>query len=86
MAVGLAEELPIEEAARRAVRAASISVTRPGAQASMPFRHRSGHAKLEADRSTITATTTDYEENPPPHRLPLSSPVIVGRFPPLGGS
>jgi len=38
LAVGLAEGLPIEEAARRAVRAASISVTRPGAQSSMPFR------------------------------------------------
>ena len=38
LAVGLAEGLPLEEAARRAVRAASISVTRSGAQASMPYR------------------------------------------------
>jgi len=38
LAVGLAEGLPIEAAARWAVQAASIAVTRPGAQASMPFR------------------------------------------------
>ena len=39
LAVGLAEGRPIKEAARLAVRAASISVTRHGAQTGMPFRH-----------------------------------------------
>jgi ribokinase len=39
LAVGLAEGLPLETAAHRSVWAASISVTRHGAQASMPFRH-----------------------------------------------
>jgi len=38
LAVGLAEGLTLGQAAERAVRAASISVTRPGAQASMPLR------------------------------------------------
>jgi ribokinase len=38
LAVGIAEGLSLEDAARRAVRAASISVTRPGAQAGMPRR------------------------------------------------
>ena len=39
LAVGLAEGLSLEDAARRAVRAASIAVTRPGAQSGMPARH-----------------------------------------------
>ena len=38
LAVGIAEGLPLEVAARRAVRAASIAVTRPGAQPGMPYR------------------------------------------------
>jgi ribokinase len=38
LAVGLAEGLDIETAGRRAVAAATISVTRPGAQPSMPTR------------------------------------------------
>ena len=38
LAVGIAEGLPLEEAARRAVNAASIAVTRPGAQPGMPYR------------------------------------------------
>ena len=38
LAVGLAEGLTLEASARRAVRAAAICVTRPGAQASMPYR------------------------------------------------
>jgi ribokinase len=38
MAVGIAEGLSPVESARRAVRAASIAVTRPGAQAGMPRR------------------------------------------------
>jgi ribokinase len=38
LAVGIAEGLPIGENIRRALRAASLSVTRPGAQASMPRR------------------------------------------------
>ena len=38
LAVGLAEALGIEAAGRRAVAAATISVTRPGAQPSMPTR------------------------------------------------
>lgn len=37
-AVGLAEGLPIRQAVERAVRAAAIAVTRPGAQAGMPPR------------------------------------------------
>ncbi len=44
LAAGLAEKLSLEEAVQRAIAAASISVTWPGAQASMPFRRevRSG--------------------------------------------
>ena len=38
LAVGIAEGLSLEDAARRAVRAASIAVTRPGAQPGMPYR------------------------------------------------
>jgi ribokinase len=38
IAAGIAEGLPLPEAAARAIRAASISVTRQGAQPSMPFR------------------------------------------------
>ena len=38
LAVGIAEGLPLEDAARRAVRAASIAVTRSGAQPGMPYR------------------------------------------------
>lgn len=38
LAVGLAEGLPVAEAIPRALRAASLSVTRPGAQTSMPRR------------------------------------------------
>ena len=38
LAVGIAEGLTLEEAARRAVRAAAIAVTRPGAQSGMPYR------------------------------------------------
>ena len=38
LAVGIAEGLSLEDAACRAVRAASIAVTRPGAQPGMPYR------------------------------------------------
>lgn len=38
LAVGIAEGLSLEDAARRAVKAASIAVTRPGAQPGMPYR------------------------------------------------
>lgn len=38
LAVGMAEKLPIETAIRRALAAASLSVTRPGAQSGMPYR------------------------------------------------
>ncbi len=38
LAVGLAKNLPIESSIKRALAAASLSVTRPGAQASMPYR------------------------------------------------
>ena len=38
LAVGIAEGLSLEDAAHRAVRAASIAVTRPGAQPGMPYR------------------------------------------------
>ncbi|PAW78317.1 MAG: ribokinase [Verrucomicrobia bacterium Tous-C9LFEB] len=38
LAVGVAEKLPLERAIPRALRAASLSVTRPGAQSSMPHR------------------------------------------------
>ncbi len=38
LAVGLAEGLPFDQAIPRAIRAASLSVTRPGAQESMPYR------------------------------------------------
>jgi len=38
LATGIAEGLPIEKAIQRALRAASLSVTRPGAQSSMPLR------------------------------------------------
>ena len=38
LAVGIAAGLSLEDAARRAVRAASIAVTRPGAQPGMPYR------------------------------------------------
>jgi len=39
LAVGIAEGLPIEASIKRALRAASLSVTRSGAQPSMPHRH-----------------------------------------------
>lgn len=38
LAVGRAEGLPIESSITRALKAASFSVTRPGAQSSMPYR------------------------------------------------
>jgi ribokinase len=38
LAVGLAESLPLEDSVKRAVRAATIAVTRPGAQSGMPRR------------------------------------------------
>lgn len=38
LAVGVAEGLPLMEAAARAVRAASLAITRPGAQPGMPSR------------------------------------------------
>lgn len=38
LATGLAEGLRLDDAARRAMRAAAIAVTRPGAQAGMPYR------------------------------------------------
>lgn len=38
LAVGIAENLPLEQAVARACRAAAIAVTRPGAQAGMPWR------------------------------------------------
>jgi ribokinase len=38
LATGMAEGLSIEKAIQRALRAASLSVTRPGAQSGMPFR------------------------------------------------
>jgi ribokinase len=36
LAKGLAEELPLRSGAERAVKAASLAITRPGAQAGMP--------------------------------------------------
>lgn len=39
MAVGLAEGRDLDHAARLAIRAAAIAVTRPGAQAGMPYRN-----------------------------------------------
>ena len=55
LAVGIAEGLPLEVAARRAVRAASIAVTRPGAQPGMPYRRevRSVTAPLSTALSAI---------------------------------
>ena len=38
LAAGLAEGRSLSQAAERAVRAASLAVTRPGAQAGMPYR------------------------------------------------
>ena len=38
LAVGLAEGLSLDTAAQRAMKAASIAVTRPGAQPGMPYR------------------------------------------------
>jgi len=38
LAAGIAEKLPIEKTIQRALRAASLSVTRSGAQSSMPYR------------------------------------------------
>jgi ribokinase len=38
LAVGIAEGMTIRAAAARAARAASVAVTRPGAQPGMPFR------------------------------------------------
>ena len=38
LAVGLAEEMPLDAAIARALSAASLSVTRPGAQSSLPYR------------------------------------------------
>jgi len=38
LAAGLAEKLPLDQAIRRALAAASLSVTRPGAQNGMPYR------------------------------------------------
>lgn len=39
LAVGLAEGLSLDQAARRAMKAAALAVTRPGAQPGMPYRH-----------------------------------------------
>lgn len=39
LATGIAEGLAIKDAIRRALDAASLSVTRPGAQSGMPYRH-----------------------------------------------
>jgi ribokinase len=47
LTVGIAEGLPLRQAARRAAHAAAIAVTRPGAQASMPYR-REVAASLKA--------------------------------------
>lgn len=38
LAVGLAEGMTLDDSARRAMKAAAIAVTRPGAQAGMPYR------------------------------------------------
>lgn len=38
LAVGIAERLPLDQAVQRACRAAALAVTRPGAQAGMPWR------------------------------------------------
>jgi ribokinase len=38
LAVGIAEKLPLAQAVARACRAAALAVTRPGAQAGMPWR------------------------------------------------
>jgi ribokinase len=45
LAVGIAEGLAIEETVERALRAASLSVTRAGAQAGLPHRHEIVAAK-----------------------------------------
>ncbi len=42
LAVGIAEKLPLDAAVQRAVQAASIAVTRAGAQAGMPLRGEVG--------------------------------------------
>lgn len=39
LAVGLVEGMPLEDAAERAVKAASLAITRPGGQRGMPMRH-----------------------------------------------
>jgi ribokinase len=39
LGVGIGEQLPLNESIERACFAASIAVTRPGAQAGMPYRH-----------------------------------------------
>lgn len=42
LAVGLAEKLSLEQSIERALRAASLSVTRSGAQSAMPYRREIG--------------------------------------------
>lgn len=44
LALGIAEKLPLEDAVTRAVRAASIAVTRTGAQSGMPYGHEVRHS------------------------------------------
>jgi ribokinase len=39
LSVGMAEKLPLEFSIRRALQAASLSVTRIGTQRVMPYRH-----------------------------------------------
>jgi len=48
LATGMAEGFPIEKAIQRALRAASLSVTRPGAQSSMPFRREITRGQKDA--------------------------------------
>ena len=48
LAAGLLERLPLEEAVARAVTAASISVTRPGARSGMPTRDKINTAVASA--------------------------------------
>jgi ribokinase len=44
LAIGMAEGLPIAQAVERALRAASLSVARPGAQPGMPYRREIAQA------------------------------------------
>ena len=57
LGVGIGEGLPLRESVQRACKAASIAVTRAGAQAGMPYRHEVDESRI-GSRLSISARDT----------------------------